>query len=231
MRHFFKMAIALAIPALVLAGCGTDHSWNQKLTVKVDTPNGERVGAAVTRVSVTVGRQFATDTILSFGVRGEATVVDLGEGKYLFALLSNSGPGNTEYLVDNALGHLIKIEQNQDEVSRLNAKYSAYGNLRGAVPVPSKNYPLLVTFTDINSPKSVREVKSNNLANNFGAGYRLKAVTLEITDEEVTAGKIKSTLKWIDDYRGLYLDGGGNPNPQNNNTANHIGDANFRTGE
>lgn len=204
------MAIALAIPALVLAGCGTNHSWNQKLTVKVNTPNGEKTGSAVTRVSVTVGRQFATDTILSFGVKGEATIVDLGAGKYLFALLSNLGPGNTEYLADNTLGHPTGINQNQDEISRLNAKYSAYEKLRGAVPVLPKNYPLLVTFTDINNPKSVREVKSENLAEAFGAGYSLKAITLEITDEEATTGKIEPTIKWIDDYRGLYLDGGSN---------------------
>ena len=231
MRRLLKFAIALAVPALALVGCGTNHSWNQKLTVKVNTPNGEKTGSAVTRVSVTVGRQFATDTILSFGVRGEATIVDLGTGKYLFALMSSSGPSNTEYLVDNALGHLIKKDQNQDEVSRLNAKYSAYEKLRGAVPIPSMNYPLLVTFADINNPKSVKEVNSNNLADAFGAGYSLKGVTLEITDEEVTTGKIKPTLKWIDEYRGLYLDGGSNPNPQNKNIANHIGDANFRTGE
>lgn len=196
MRRLLKMAIVFAIPALALAGCGTNHSWNQKLTVKVNTPNGEKTGSAVTRVSVTVGRQFATDRILSFGVRGEAAIVDLGAGKYIFALLSSSGPGSTEYLADNTLGHLVRIDQNQDEVSRLNAKYSAYEKLRGAVPVPSKNYTLLVTFADINNPKSVREIKSNNLVDAFGAGYSLKAVTLEITDEEVTE-EIEEKLPWL----------------------------------
>ena len=231
MGYLLKMAFALAIPALVLAGCGTNHSWNQKLTIKVNTPSGEKIGSAVTRVSVTVGRQFATDTILSFGVRGEAAVVDLGGGKYLFALLSNSGPGNTEYLADNTLGHPVMIGQNQDEVSRLNTKYSAYENLRGAVPVPPKNYPASRHLHRHQQSQEREGSKIREFADAFGAGYSLKAVTLEITDEEATTGKIKSTLKWIDDYCGLYFDGGSNPNPQNQNIANHIGDANFRTGE
>jgi hypothetical protein len=197
MRYLLKMAIALAIPVLMLTGCGTNHSWNQKLTVKVSTPNGEKTGSAVTRVSVTVGRQFATDTILSFGARGEATIIDLGAGKYLFVLLSNSGPGNTEYLADNTLGHLVTIAQNQDEISRLNAKYSAFEKLRGAVPVPLKNYPLLVTFTDINNPKSVKEVKPETMSDTLGPGFALKSIALEITDEPVTDGKVESVLGWL----------------------------------
>jgi hypothetical protein len=223
------MAIALAIPALVLAGCGTNHSWNQKLTVKVNTPSGEKTGSAVTRVSVSVGRQFATDTILSFGVRGEATVVDLGGGKYLFALLSNSGPGNTEYLADNTLGHPVMIGQNQNEVLRLNAKYSSYEKLRGAVPVPPKNYPLLVTFADINNPKSVKEVKPETMSDTLGPGFALKSITLEITDEPVTKDRVDKLLVWLDEFDNKNLDGSRYPNVQNSNISNHLGSGSFRT--
>jgi hypothetical protein len=216
MRYIQKMAIVLSLPVLLLTGCGTNHNWNQKLTVKVNTPNGERIGFAVTRVSVTVGRHIAPDRIVSLGVRGEATVVDLGGGKYLLALLSSAGPRGTEYLTDNTFGRPVR--KDQDEVTWLNAKYSAYKKLRGAVPVPPKNYPLLVTFTDINNPKSVREVKPETMSDALGSGFALKSITLEITDEPVTKGKVESVLGWLaneDDisafWKSLYA-GGFRPN-------------------
>ncbi|MFO1174759.1 MAG: hypothetical protein U1E48_06075 [Paracoccaceae bacterium] len=55
-------------------------------------------------------------------------------------------------------------------------------------------YPLLVTFDDIHDPKSVRQVDPADLAAAFGPGVRLKAVTLAVTDEAVTEGKVEAVL-------------------------------------
>ena len=57
-----------------------------------------------------------------------------------------------------------------------------------------KDYPLLVTFTDITDPTTVKQVNPTNLAATFGPGVSLKRITLEITDEPVTEGKIEQVL-------------------------------------
>ena len=62
--------------------------------------------------------------------------------------------------------------------------------------IPRSHYPLLVTFTDIIDPTTVKVVDPDNLAETFGPGASLKRITLEITDEPVTEGKIESVLGW-----------------------------------
>ncbi|MCP4188064.1 MAG: hypothetical protein GY763_10735, partial [Gammaproteobacteria bacterium] len=69
------------------------------------------------------------------------------------------------------------------------------------------NYPLLVTFTDINDPASVARVDRYDLEKHFGTGVKLKAVTLEITGEPVTRGEVEKVLGW---WNNLTVPIGGN---------------------
>ncbi|MCP4071882.1 MAG: hypothetical protein GY742_09120, partial [Hyphomicrobiales bacterium] len=71
--------------------------------------------------------------------------------------------------------------------------------LRGkpAAILKTDNYPLLVTFTDINDPASVKRVDPYDLEKHFGTGVKLKAVTLEITGEPVTKGEVEKVLGWF----------------------------------
>ena len=68
-------------------------------------------------------------------------------------------------------------------------------------------YPKLVTFTDMNDPKSVTLVqvwerkkdghfflKEDRMEELFGAGVSLKGITLEITDEPVQWGVVDGYL-------------------------------------
>ncbi len=57
---------------------------------------------------------------------------------------------------------------------------------------------MLVTFDDITKPQTVREVDSEDLAAVFGEGVRLKALTLEITREAVTEGRVEGVLPWLE---------------------------------
>ncbi|MCP4095679.1 MAG: hypothetical protein GY748_05500, partial [Planctomycetaceae bacterium] len=79
----------------------------------------------------------------------------------------------------------------------LNSKvfYPKMQRIEGPVPVPDHRYfPLLVTFTDINDPASVKKIDPDDLAASFGPGYSLKSVTLEITGEPVTQGVVEKVL-------------------------------------
>jgi hypothetical protein len=46
----------------------------------------------------------------------------------------------------------------------------------------------------------VRRVDPNDLAASFGPGYRLNAITMTITDEPVTEGKVETVLGWLGKY-------------------------------
>jgi hypothetical protein len=65
------------------------------------------------------------------------------------------------------------------------------------VPLPADGLPLLVTFDDITKPETVRRVDPENLVSVFGEGVRLKAVTLEVTDEAATEGVVVGVLEWL----------------------------------
>lgn len=84
----------------------------------------------------------------------------------------------------------------------------------------SKDYPLLVTFTDITDPTTVNQVDPTNLAATFGPGVSLKRITLQITDEPVTEGKIESVLGWLDDLKKYRKDPN---NPFTNTLPKEIG--------
>lgn len=89
------------------------------------------------------------------------------------------------------------------------------------------NYPYLVTFKDIADPTSVVRVDPDDLAASFGAGYRLKAITVQVTDEPVTVG-IAERLAWLSKYPEPSL----NPqhSPTDHSVATKIKHGDFRRG-
>jgi len=65
--------------------------------------------------------------------------------------------------------------------------------------IPPKKYPLLVTFADVSNPATVKLVDPRNL-DIIGVDYKLKQITLEITDEPVTREKVQGVLPWLSNY-------------------------------
>jgi hypothetical protein len=192
------VAALLILIALGLSACRQNFSWNQKLTVTVETPQGERSGSAVVYERVTYGQQFMSGSLVQYDIKGEATVVEVAPGKYLFALL---GEASTKELATRVWWESFTEEQKRDP----GKAYRIIESAREAREVPPKEYPLLVTFTDINDPKCVKMVDPANLATSFGSGYNLKSITLEITDEEVTEGKVESVLEWLSSLKGALV--------------------------
>jgi hypothetical protein len=186
MKFVFSVFL-LILCAVGLSACRENFFWNQKLTVTVETPLGERSGAAVVSEGVTYGRQWLSGSAVQYGIKGEATVVEVASRKYLFALL---GEGSTKELAVRVWWDTLPHAENGE-------KFRIIEGLREKREVPPKEYPLLVSFTDFNDPKSVFEVKPDDLAAAFGPGYNLQSITLEITDEPVTEGKVESVLGWI----------------------------------
>ena len=117
--------------------------------------------------------------------------LDLGNGKYLFALIKDAELQALRVFGERPLPQftnalIASAKMTEDKMGA------------GPVSVPVEFMPLLVTFDDITKPETVKRVDPNNLTATFGAGYALKSITLEITDEPVTEGKVESVLGWLE---------------------------------
>jgi hypothetical protein len=197
-----KPLILLLAVAFALIGCKSSISWHQKLTIVVETPAGEARGASVTRIEK-VSNKGSLVLPEARGTRsysfGEAVVVEVMPGKWLFALLEGEGGTGAGHWVYAAYDLTAAIAPNgypsfEAAMEKLGAQ-----PMNVPVPVPLDGLPLLVTFTDITDPMTVQRVDPENLAASFGPGVRLKAVTLEITEEPVTVGKVVEVLGWWND--------------------------------
>ncbi|WP_299862488.1 hypothetical protein [uncultured Hoeflea sp.] len=194
-----RLGRAVALAVLVVIGLPIaiwnfyypTYSWGQKTVVTVMTPEGERSGSAVVQVSWKDGPDLLADAPhLKYEVRGEATVVDLGNGKYLFALIK--GAERRGLAVFGGQAELPRFTNSLLPLVKTTAASRGESS-----EVPPIHRPLLVTFADINDPASVARVDPDDLAASFGEGYALSSIALAITDEWVTKGRVEAVLVWI----------------------------------
>ena len=180
---------------------GSSVSWHQRLTVIVDTPNGEVRGASVVEITntETMGPLVPMEARGVHGdVRGEAVAVEVLPGRWLFALLSDDVhyKGDAGQLVYSAFRLGMDREVTERTYKNNMADLLAQPLDRPA-PVPPDAYPLLVTFDDITLPETVAQVDPDNLAASFGPGVVLKGMTLEVTEAAVTEGRVDGVLGWF----------------------------------
>ena len=184
--------------AAMLVACNTGNSIRYKITIEVKTPEGVRSGFAVREVTykpASSGWFPLGEAKGSAKLRGEAVVIDLPEGKSLFALLT-SGEGDLNHAAMDLPG--IFHQLNSDQVQL----WPDPPQLRE--PIIANPLPMLVTFVDIDDPKSVELVDPVNIAASFGAGVKLTRIVIERTREPVTTG-IAKRLKWLPAQKGALL--------------------------
>jgi len=202
---------AFAVAQVADSGAKSSYNWRYKMTVTVDTPEGEVSGSAVHEI-----RNSLYGSPLSQGgnpgkISGEAVVVDLGERGVLFALISDRS--------DNRFSENFPVPGKVGAIGSTTPEGIKY---QSSLPVGTKavldphtpqGYPKLVTFTDMDDPKSVTLVqewerrgeagyafndqlllKADLFEELFGEGVRLKEITIEIADEPVTWGVVKKYL-------------------------------------
>lgn len=187
-----KFGIAVAL--IVLAGAMIwftypIYSWHQKLTLEVETPDGLVTGSSVIEMIVCDVPNILR-AARELELRGEATIVKLPKGRYLFALLNYNAFFTANVFEESKKLLSASGERWAKQLSRLQGRTEPRA-------VPRKLYPLLVTFGDIKNPISVRAVAPDDLAATFGPGYHLKRMTLEITGEPITKGRVEKLLGWL----------------------------------
>jgi hypothetical protein len=206
-RHRRTAALALLLAMVfALPGCRLigfyNWSWNQKLELRVMTPDGEVSGSAVMRASYGFRPEWwgwGDRGRSIIGHSGEAAFVEVAPGRYLFAIMSQNDP---EMAYETFIGPITTSREERIE------GFDRLYRLRETRTLPRELYPTLVTFRDINDPASVEKVDPDDLEAIFGAGYRLNAINLEITDENRTSGRLNKILTWINEYYDKRLDGG-----------------------
>ncbi|PBC08443.1 hypothetical protein CK230_21230 [Mesorhizobium sp. WSM3859] len=177
------------ILALSLAACGflaDVWEWNQKLTVEVFVDGKVVSGSAVSHVW---WQEANALDVYPSGYNGEATMVDLGPRGKLFALIGEQTKYVAQYTLHDELGYT------RSDYERL---LPAIARFRGSRDVSHDRYPLLVTFTNLSDPTTLRKADPENLAAAFGPGVSLKVIRLEITDEKVTEGIVERYLPWLE---------------------------------
>ena len=195
MNRFFSLTLLLAM--LTLSACRDERfAWHQKITVTVETPAGMVWGVAVQSLSVTkalsgmAGQPAGSKTDL----RGEAVAVEVLPGRWLFQLLEGWDVWLLPSLVRPGLGENALKGVRTIEVLRA----AGAAPLGATFSVPTDTMPKMVSLDDISDPKTVQWLDSTDLAATFGPGVSLVSVTLEVTDDPITEGRIEAVLPWLE---------------------------------
>lgn len=174
------------------------------MTAVVDTPEGVRQESTVVQVKSGDVNGILGENINSVAT-GEAIPLDLGNRRILFVLLTS--PRDPTFAYGIAPGTLLPDPPDKSGTLKAYAtNLRALVNVKDAGTILRKNYPRMVRFGSLADPTSVEEVDPDNLAATFGHGVHLRSITIQLTDEPRTDGRIVKILPWIGDYAGSQFD-------------------------
>jgi hypothetical protein len=168
--------IALAGLLLLIYSCFPSYGerFSLRVTAEVETPEGMKTGTSV--ISYRFKKKpwwYPAQGSGYFDTFGEAPTVDLGGGRYVFVLLDGGGSSSAKSsLIDYKDGNRL----NPDKT------------------VMATYMPQLVTFGDTKNRRTLRAVDPENLADVFGAAYRLIKISVVQGNEPPTFGTIEKIL-------------------------------------
>ncbi len=202
----------------LLAGCGGNSDtfgrsfdYRYKLTAEVETSAGVKSGSSVFQIGVGMSGKIMPPGMRGGSahvLHGEAVAVDVAPGEAMFVLMRSANSvdwatdaATSAFTADNPqwAGPGSDVEAYYAALKADRAVHVLWGD---TVPRDRAQYlPLMVRFKNPADPKSVEQVAPDNLAKSFGPGYRLKSLTVQLTDDPVTVGIEKRLpkefwLKW-----------------------------------
>jgi hypothetical protein len=160
-----------------------------RLTIEAEVGGVLRSGASVIEVRTTDYKAGLPETKgLRSRVIGDAVFLDLGRGQNVIALLGFNPHGARE-MIDLLDFHVFRASNPRLQIEDL-------PKLTGRAPLPDNLMPTLITFSDLNDPKSAKEVGFTEFERVFGADVHFKGVWIEMTNVGVTRGIEKKLLWW-----------------------------------
>ena len=210
----FGVVVVLLVVAVTLSYAMGEksektYSWRYKMTVEIETPEGIKTGSAVrevTEIFIPTYNKDPRDPKYSVGqtMKGEAVVVDLGKRGIVFSLLK--GP-----LLGVDYGATIPFYVFSGPPGRTVEGAEYYSQLKAKTVLDPTHYPMFITFTDMNDPKTIvsilefkpnttyprqYSIEKNEFEKYFGKDVSLKSVIIEMTNEPVLS-KIGGFIPWF----------------------------------
>lgn len=197
MRMLGKIALTVTLTIGLLIGSAIvgyklaypTYTYRYRMTVEVMVDGVMRSGSSVIEVKIAKQPKFGDAPPQVSRVRGEAVFVDLGNGRSVIALLATDGARNVDYPY-NVVPEVFGLTFKDRDLRKL-------ADLTGSRDLPTNYLPTLVTFSDLDDPKTARIVSPYDLEKEFGPHVQFKRVWIEVTDDPVT-GEIAKKLKWWD---------------------------------
>jgi hypothetical protein len=196
MKKALLWLIAMCVAAVLLwRGAFPTYYWTQKETIEVEISGKVYSGSGVVECSVQSMPQILPESgIWKYGKRGEATVVELPDGRYLFGLIT--GACGLPFA-------LFKDKYYSSAADQVLSGAQVMSSLREVREVPLDNpdlHPRLVTFLDVSNPNTVQVVTIDNFASIFGTDSRLSKISVEMNPQIKSSVRIMSILPWISEH-------------------------------
>lgn len=203
--NLIRNLLALSVVVLLAACDGPTYTYRYRLTLEVVADG--HVYSASSVVEVSEFRKARVDLspgIVNTKLVGEATLVDLGAGRVLIALLE-SIPDVAKRQERSGLGWIGPAPTAMlAQFYGITYEWHGFRNeglaqlvrQRGVKELRFDQLPTLLTFRDAADPTSAVVVDPANLAKSFGDGVRLKSAKIEVTDAPLTLG-LADKLPWL----------------------------------
>lgn len=195
------LLVALAFGGIRILYRAERAALNVEIAIYIATPEGE---ARFSEVNVLRLRQDQGAIVVTSArgihseVTGEAVVLELGERISLAQ-------------ITDLRSTLISAYWTGAEIDESSPRRWAkrIRNSEGARSVPENLWPQFYTFDDPTDPMTVRQIRAEDFANEFGSGYSVSDVTVRATEVEPQIGSLAAALPWFEDYheKSLFLDG------------------------
>lgn len=198
--RFGLFSLLAAIPAL--SACNSSAEVRYRVTVEVDDRGTPVSASSVWKFVLTKGIRGTFEGNL----HGEAVALPLAGRGTLYALLTGrtpagkpSSPSDMAMLPERLFGGPGQARNGQlpanpdriDDVRDIAGRTGETAVLDASRIRPGWNdFPFLVRFADPSDPKSVVAIDPADLESHFGAGVTLRRITVTITDDEMTAGRL-----------------------------------------
>lgn len=193
-------ALAGSAATALIGGCGRSRTRLKfSATLLIDTPSGQRAGTSVLEaVSTSPSTVPLPGDLGSLSLLGEAPFFDFGRGQFLFMILEeDDNPRNLIQLLLDGLKSGQSIPPLPSDPSQ-NPLIQSQA-IKPSIALELFQYPRLVTFSDHRSPASVREVAPNGISREFGGGYDLSGIVLQVVDSDIDlTSRIFEVLPWSD---------------------------------
>lgn len=204
MRFLKGFGIAVAVLAVIVAVLAyywfvySVYSHRYRLTIEVETPEGLKTGSSVIEPRARTQSPGLSLRSVVTRVRGDAVFVDLGNGKNVVGLMARGPEGRDVDAPVRLAMEAFKARSCRTSM----CDWRQMQSMTGRRNMSPGLVPTLVTFANLNDPKTARIIRPGEFEAVFGPGYHFKRAWIEMTDDWVTRG-IKERLPWLEGFTGV----------------------------